>query len=32
VGSSTEALATLVKTEDEKWGPVIKSIGGLKRD
>jgi tripartite-type tricarboxylate transporter receptor subunit TctC len=32
VGSSTEALATLVKTENEKWGPVIKSIGGLKRD
>ena len=32
VGSSPEALATLVKAENDKWGPVIKSIGGLKRD
>ncbi|WP_255591963.1 MULTISPECIES: tripartite tricarboxylate transporter substrate binding protein [unclassified Acidovorax] len=32
VGSSSAALATLVKSELEKWGPVIKSIGGLKRD
>jgi tripartite-type tricarboxylate transporter receptor subunit TctC len=32
VGSSPEVLATLVKSENEKWGPVIKSIGGLKRD
>ena len=32
VGSSPEALTTLVKAEIDKWGPVIKSIGGLKRD
>jgi tripartite-type tricarboxylate transporter receptor subunit TctC len=32
VGSSPEVLATLVKSENEKWGPVMKSIGGLKRD
>lgn len=32
VGSTPEALATLVKTETDKWGPVIKSIGGLNRD
>ncbi|WP_454691636.1 Bug family tripartite tricarboxylate transporter substrate binding protein [Achromobacter aloeverae] len=31
VGSSPEALATLVSAETEKWGAVIKSIGGLKR-
>jgi tripartite-type tricarboxylate transporter receptor subunit TctC len=29
VGSSPEALATLVQSENEKWGPVIRSIGGL---
>lgn len=32
VGSTPEVLATLVKSELDKWGPVIKSIGGLKRD
>ena len=32
VGSTPEALAALVKAELEKWGPVIKAIGGLKRD
>jgi tripartite-type tricarboxylate transporter receptor subunit TctC len=32
VGSNPEALATLVKSELDKWGPVIKAIGGLKRD
>lgn len=32
VGSTPEALATLVKAELDKWGPVIKSIGGLKKD
>lgn len=32
VGSSPEALAALVKSELSKWGPIIKSIGGLKRD
>ncbi|MEJ8850041.1 tripartite tricarboxylate transporter substrate binding protein [Variovorax rhizosphaerae] len=32
VGSTPEVLATLVKTELDKWGAVIKSIGGLKRD
>lgn len=31
-GSTPEALATLVKSELAKWGAVIKSIGGLKRD
>lgn len=32
VGSTPEALATLVKSELAKWGPVIQSMGGLKRD
>jgi len=32
VGSTPEALAALVRSETEKWGQVIKSIGGLKRD
>lgn len=32
VGSTPEALATLVKTETDKWRSVIQSIGGLKRD
>lgn len=32
VGSSPEALASLVKSELSKWGPVIQGIGGLKRD
>ena len=32
VGSTPEALTALVKAELDKWGPVIKSIGGLKRD
>jgi len=32
VGSTPEALASMVKTELDKWGMVIKSIGGLKRD
>jgi tripartite-type tricarboxylate transporter receptor subunit TctC len=31
-GSTPEALAALVKSELDKWGPVIKSIGGLKKD
>jgi tripartite-type tricarboxylate transporter receptor subunit TctC len=31
-GSTPEALSALVKAELEKWGPVIKAIGGLKRD
>lgn len=30
VGSTPEALAAQVKAELDKWGPVIKSIGGLK--
>ena len=32
VGSTPEALTTLVKSELDKWRPIIKSIGGLKRD
>ncbi|MBS7781129.1 tripartite tricarboxylate transporter substrate binding protein [Acidovorax sp. CCYZU-2555] len=32
VGSTPEALATLVKTETDKWRAVIQSMGGLKRD
>lgn len=32
VGSTPEALATLVKTETDKWRAVIQTIGGLKRD
>lgn len=32
VGSAPEVLAALVKSENEKWGPVIQSIGGLKKD
>ncbi|MDZ5457948.1 Bug family tripartite tricarboxylate transporter substrate binding protein [Azohydromonas lata] len=32
VGSAPEALTTLVKAENDKWGPIITSIGGLKRD
>lgn len=32
VGSNPETLTALVKTELAKWGPIIKSIGGLKRD
>jgi tripartite-type tricarboxylate transporter receptor subunit TctC len=32
VGSTPEVLAALVKSELDKWGPVIKSIGGLKKD
>jgi len=32
VGSTPEALTALVNAELEKWGPVIKAIGGLKRD
>lgn len=32
VGSTPEVLAALVKSELDKWGTVIKSIGGLKRD
>jgi tripartite-type tricarboxylate transporter receptor subunit TctC len=32
VGSTPEALATLVKSELAKWGPIIQSMGGLKRD
>jgi tripartite-type tricarboxylate transporter receptor subunit TctC len=32
VGSTPDALATLVKTETDKWRAVIQSIGGLKRD
>lgn len=32
VGSTPEALTTLVNDETTKWGAVIKSIGGLKRD
>jgi tripartite-type tricarboxylate transporter receptor subunit TctC len=32
VGSTSEALTALVKSELDKWAPVIKSIGGLKRD
>jgi len=32
VGSTPEALTTLVRTETEKWRAVIQSIGGLKRD
>lgn len=32
VGSTPEALATLVKTETDKWRAVIQSIGGLQRD
>lgn len=32
VGSTPEVLAALVKSELDKWGPVIKAIGGLKKD
>jgi tripartite-type tricarboxylate transporter receptor subunit TctC len=32
VGSTPEALQAQVKAELDKWGPVIKSIGGLKKD
>lgn len=32
VGSTPEALQTQVKAELDKWGPVIKAIGGLKKD
>lgn len=32
VGSAPDVLAALVKTENDKWGPVIKAIGGLKKD
>lgn len=32
VGSTPETLATLVKTETDKWRAVIQSIGGLQRD
>lgn len=32
VGSTPEVLAALVKSELDKWGPIIKSIGGLKKD
>ena len=32
VGSTPEALAALVRAELDKWGPVIKALGGLKRD
>jgi len=32
VGSTPEVLDTLVKSELGKWGAVIKSIGGLKRE
>jgi tripartite-type tricarboxylate transporter receptor subunit TctC len=32
VGSTPEVLDALVKSELTKWGGVIKSIGGLKRD
>jgi tripartite-type tricarboxylate transporter receptor subunit TctC len=32
VGSTPEGLAQQVKAELDKWGPVIKSIGGLKKD
>jgi tripartite-type tricarboxylate transporter receptor subunit TctC len=32
VGSTPEVLAALVKSELDKWGAVIKSIGGLKRE
>jgi tripartite-type tricarboxylate transporter receptor subunit TctC len=32
VGSTPEVLEALVKSELDKWGAVIKSIGGLKRD
>lgn len=32
VGSNPEVLATLVKAELDKWGPMIQSLGGLKRD
>jgi len=30
-GSTAQALAALVKAETDKWGPIIESIGGLKR-
>jgi tripartite-type tricarboxylate transporter receptor subunit TctC len=32
IGSTPEALTAQVKAELDKWGPVIKSIGGLKKD
>lgn len=32
VGSTPEALQAQVKAELDKWGPVIKAIGGLKKD
>lgn len=32
IGSSSAALQSHVKAELDKWGPVIKAIGGLKRD
>ena len=32
VGSTPEVLDALVKSELDKWGAVIKSIGGLKRE
>lgn len=32
VGSTPEALAAQIKAELEKWGPIITSIGGLKKD
>lgn len=32
MGTEPAALASLVKSENEKWGPLIQSIGGLKRE
>jgi tripartite-type tricarboxylate transporter receptor subunit TctC len=32
VGSTPEGLQAQVKAELDKWGPVIKAIGGLKKD
>lgn len=32
VGSAPDVLAALVRSELDKWGRVIKSLGGLKRD
>lgn len=32
VGSAPEALASLVRSETDKWRPILQSIGGLRRE